>query len=157
MMTGIRPHRSCSRERGVAMVEFTIVAPLLLLLIFGVTEVGRAIIQYNAVTKSVRDGVRHAAAYGLRGSSGTAYIDPALDAEIRNLIVYGDAQGGATPIVEGLATDQIQITVIPPDIVKVSATYPYSPILGLSLPTFGYGPSPSFEIDLQAAATMRAL
>jgi Flp pilus assembly protein TadG len=139
------------------MVEFVIVAPIILLLIFGITEVGRAIIQYNVVTKSVRDGVRYAAAYGLRGNSGTAYIDPGLDSEIRNLIVYGDTQGGATPLVEGLSTGQVQIAVLLPDIIEVTATYPYSPILGFRLPSFGFGTSTSLAIDLRAAATMRAL
>lgn len=144
-------------ERGVAMVEFTIIVPLILLLILGVTEVGRAIICYNALTKALEDGARHAAAYGMLGTTGSVYIDAALASEIRNLVVYGDAQGGTAPLIQGLQTSQINISVPAPGLIEVSASYPYTPVFGISLPTFGYGTSPSFAFDLQAAVTMRAL
>lgn len=150
----MRPHRA---ERGVAMVEFAIVVPLIVLLIFGVTEVGRAIIFYNALTKALEDGARHAAAYGLLGTTGSVNIDAGLDAEIRNLVVYGDAQGGTMPLLEGLQTSQISVSVPAPGSIEVSATYPYAPIMGISLPTFNFGSPSSLAIDLRAAVTMRAL
>jgi Flp pilus assembly protein TadG len=149
--------RAAHAERGVAMVEFTIIVPLILLLIFGITEVGRAIVCYNALTKALEDGARHAAAYGMLGTTGSVYIDAGLASEIRNLVVYGDAQGGTAPLIEGLQTSQISISVPAPGLIEVSATYPYTPVMGLTLPTFGYGTSPSFAFDLRAAVTMRAL
>jgi Flp pilus assembly protein TadG len=50
-----------SSERGVAAIEFALVLPLLILLIFGMIEFGRA---YNAkitVTHAAREGVRELA------------------------------------------------------------------------------------------------
>ena len=145
------------REGGVAMTEFMIVLPLILLLIFSVTEIGRAMIRYSALTKSLQDGARHAAAYGLLGTTGAVFIDPALDAEIRNLVVFGDTQGAGAPLLDGLTTQQVSISVPQPGWIQVDANYPYVPALGTTLPSFGFGPSRSVAFDLSASVTMRAL
>jgi Flp pilus assembly protein TadG len=50
-----QPHR----HRGLAIVEFVIVLPILLLMLFAVAELGRAIFQYNTLTKAVRDSARY--------------------------------------------------------------------------------------------------
>ena len=47
------------RQKGVAIVEFALVLPFLLLLTFITTEFGRAIWEYNTLTKSVRDAARY--------------------------------------------------------------------------------------------------
>ena len=145
------------KQRGVAMVEFVVVLPVILLLMFGITELGRVIMRYNTLTKSLQDGARHAAAYGLLGTTGSVNIDAALDAEIRNLVVYGDVQGNGTPVLEGFLAGQINVTVPAPGWIQVNATYPYVPALGSSLPTFGFGASPNTTFNLAASVTMRAL
>jgi hypothetical protein len=50
-----QPHR----HRGLAIVEFVIVLPILLLMLFAVAELGRALFQYNTLTKAVRDSARY--------------------------------------------------------------------------------------------------
>jgi len=157
MKTASVPCRTGARQRGVAMLELVIVLPVILLIMFAVTELGSLLLRYNTLTKSVQDGVRHAAAFGLLGTAGSVYIDPALDAEIRNLVVYGDAQGGTTPLLNGLTTGQIEIVVLQPDQIRIVATYPYTPGLGTNLPTFGFGNSVSLAVDLTASVQMRAL
>lgn len=47
------------RQRGVAAVEFGILIIPLILMLFGLTEYGRAIYQYNTLAKSVRDATRY--------------------------------------------------------------------------------------------------
>lgn len=148
---------SARKARGLAMVEFVIVLPVILLLAFGVTEVGRMLQRYNTLTKSLQDGVRHAAAYGALGTAGSVLIDAALDAEIRNLVVYGNAVGGGAPVLDGFDTSQISIQVTAPGLIEVSASYAYTPGLFSSLPTFGFGPSPTLAFTMQAAVTQRAL
>lgn len=146
-----------SHQRGLAMVEFAILLPVIVMLILAVAEVGRAIIQYNTLTKSLRDGVRHAAAYGLLGTTGSVLIDADLANEIRNLVVYGNTNGGTAPLVEGLTPGQVDISVPEPGLIRVGAVHPYAPFISATLPTFGRGTSPSLVFDLRAAVTMRAL
>jgi Flp pilus assembly protein TadG len=124
---------------------------------FAVAEVGRAIMTYNTLTKAVQDGVRHAASNGLLGNSGSISIDAALEAEIKNLVVYGDIQGNGQPLLEGLNVSQVTVTSPGPFLIEVSAAYPYTPFMGSTLPTFGFGGPVSLAVDLRAAMTMRAL
>jgi Flp pilus assembly protein TadG len=145
------------QERGLAMVEFIVVLPVILFLMFGVVEVGRVIMRYNTLTKALQDGARHAAAYGLLGTAGSVYIDGALEAEIVNLVVYGDVQGEGTPLLEGFSTGQVAVSMAAPGWIQVSASYPYVPALGSSLPNFGFGTSPNMAFNLAASVTTRAL
>jgi len=81
-----------TREKGAALVELALILPLLLLLTFITTEFGRAMFEYNAITKSTRNAVRYLS-YQTPGTRIT---------EARNLIVYGNLGGTGTPLVRGL-------------------------------------------------------
>jgi Flp pilus assembly protein TadG len=82
------------RQRGVAIVEFALVMPILLLMTFFTTEIGRAVWQYNTLTKSVRDAARY-----LSVEMQGTHID-----EAQNLIIYGytNPPAGAAPLAIGL-------------------------------------------------------
>jgi len=82
-----------TRQRGVALVELALIIPLLLLLSFITTEFGRAMYEYNAVTKSTRDAVRY-----LSFQTPGTHIT-----EARNLIVYGNLAGTGIPLARGLS------------------------------------------------------
>lgn len=85
------------RQRGVAMVEFTLILPLLLLLTLITTEFGRAMYQYNTLAKSVRDASRYLSMQ-LPGTQIT---------QARNLVVYGNLAGTGEPLVTGLSTANV--------------------------------------------------
>jgi Flp pilus assembly protein TadG len=72
-----------TRQRGVALVEFALVLPLLLVLSLISTELGRAVYRYNTTAKAVRDAVRYLSVQ----TPGTHV------AEARNLVVYGNTAG----------------------------------------------------------------
>lgn len=86
-------------RRGVATVEFSILIVPLLLLLFGVTEYGRAIYQYNTLTKSVRDATRYLSAVA-PGSGHSA---------ARCLVVYGTTNCSGNPLAPGLTTGMVTI------------------------------------------------
>src|SRR4051794_19674613 len=44
--------------RGPALVEFALVLPILLLMIFGIVDAGRLIFTYNTISNAARDGAR---------------------------------------------------------------------------------------------------
>jgi Flp pilus assembly protein TadG len=52
--------RRARRTRGQAMVEFTLILPLLLLLILGIYQFGQTYADYIQVTNAARDGGRKA-------------------------------------------------------------------------------------------------
>jgi Flp pilus assembly protein TadG len=52
-----RPRRR--DHRGQALVEFALVLPILLLLIFGLVDLGRAIYAQNALSEAAREGARY--------------------------------------------------------------------------------------------------
>ena len=85
------------RQHGVALVEFALILPLLLLLTFITTEFGRAMYQYNTLTKSVRDAVRYLSLQ----TPGTKTT------EARNLVVYGNISGSGSPLAVGLALSNV--------------------------------------------------
>ena len=149
--------QSRNRSAGVALVEFVAVAPVIMFLILAVTETGRALIQYNTLTKAVQDGARHAAAFALLGTTGAINIDAQLTTEVGNLVVYGNTQGTGSAVLYGLTTAQIQLTEVSPVEIGVTATYPYQPLIGPTLQTFGLGPGPTTTFNMRAAVNMRAL
>ena len=145
------------RSRGIATVEFTIVLPVLLVLLLGVTEIGRAMLRYSALTKAVHEGARYAAAYALLGSTGAVNVDAQLLGEVRNVVVYGNPGGTGGIVLGGLQPVQVTVTDLGGDLVRVDASYPYEPIIGPVLPNLGLGSTISTSFVMQASVTMRAL
>jgi len=151
MRMGLQP------SKGVAIVEMVVVLPILLFMIFATAEFGRAFMQYNTLTKSVRDSARFLAEYAMLGQTQTINIDANLQAQTQNLVVYGSiAPGTLAPLLPGLTPADVQVAAVSADDVSVSATYAYQPISPF-ISRFGIGPDSSALFTLRAEATMRAL
>jgi len=87
-------------QRGVAAVEFAILIVPLLLMLFGVTEYGRAIYQYNTLSKSVRDATR----YLTTVSPGNGHT------EAKNIVVCGHINcGGISALAPNLNQGMVKI------------------------------------------------
>jgi Flp pilus assembly protein TadG len=60
------------RDRGANLVEFALIAPLLIILVLGIVEFGYLFAQYNEIRHGAREGARYAAVsnpdYNLDGS-----------------------------------------------------------------------------------------
>ena len=87
------------KQHGVALVEFALILPLLLILTFVTTEYSRALFQYNILTKSVRDAARYLSVY----NPGDTTKFPIA----KNLVVYGNPAGSGSPLVIGLTTSLV--------------------------------------------------
>lgn len=94
-------HRSLSRQRGVAAVELGLLLTPLVLMIFGTTELGRAIYSYNTLSKTVRDAARHLSQHGPG--------DTTIAAEARCLAVYGTSDCTGTAVAPGLTTAMVAL------------------------------------------------
>jgi Flp pilus assembly protein TadG len=145
------------RQRGLAIVEFTIVVAILLMLIMATAEFARVFLQYNTLTKSVRDSARHVAGRALFGSTGTVTISAGLTTEAKNLAVYGNIFGTGPTLLPGLTTGDVTVIDAGGNTIRVTASYPYGSIFSF-VPGFVYGPNVSASaFTLQTAVTMRAL
>jgi hypothetical protein len=56
----MRPPRRSVGQQSQALIEFALIAPVLLLLIFGIIDIGRAIFFYDTLTHAAREGARAA-------------------------------------------------------------------------------------------------
>lgn len=68
----MRPNRqagSYKKESAQGMVEFALVLPILLLVVFGIIEFGRLLFVYSSVTSASREAARYGAAVGQVGSA----------------------------------------------------------------------------------------
>lgn len=130
------------RQAGVALVEFALILPFLLLLSITAVELGRAIWQYELLTKSVRDAARY---LSLQTPGDAIRMTRA-----RNLAVYGNISGTGSPLVIGLTGSNVpdptwQTAGTVPVINTVTVTvrgYRFQPIFasvfGISFPTLTY-------------------
>jgi Flp pilus assembly protein TadG len=87
------------KQNGVALVEFALALPLLLILTFITTEFGRALYQYNILTKSVRDAARYLSTEQpwTTADANTA-VNITVKTRAKNLVVYGNPAGSGTPL-----------------------------------------------------------
>ncbi|MBT3336610.1 MAG: pilus assembly protein [Anaerolineae bacterium] len=63
------------KPKGQSMVEFALVLPVLLVLVFGLMEAGRLLFIYGSVTTASREAVRYGSATGDNGSGTPKYLD----------------------------------------------------------------------------------
>lgn len=154
-----RPHSILGRHRarGLAAVEFAIILPLVLLIMLATAELGRALYQYNTLTKAVQDGARYLSNEATKGSStGLINLDTTKESQTRNLVVFGNPAGAGAPLLPGLAPERVTVTSPDPLHVEVRVNYPYQPIFP-SLPGFGAMSDMSTAWTLSAVTTMRAI
>lgn len=126
---------------GIAMLEMAIVLPIVLMLMLPIGEIGRAYYQYSRLSHRVHAAARHVAENALAGTSGVPTITDQLRLEAQRLVVYGTPSGLGTPVVPGLATSAVDVSITPTGLVRVQllAPYPYQSLVGGLLPMFGFG------------------
>ena len=92
--------------RGAIVVEFAVLLIPMLLLAFGVAEYGRALYQYNALVKAVRDSARFLSQHTPADAASYAL---ALD-DAKCLAVHGNTGCAGQPLAPQLTTDLVGIT-----------------------------------------------
>ena len=153
-------HGSCRRQRGLAMVEFAITVPVLLLLTFATVEFGNLLIKYSTLNDAVRNATRYVAGAALAGTddvlvTGSAWTT--LAAQGRNLAVYGNLAGSGAALLPSLTVGDVTVTQdTVNNNITVAAAYPYVPLFGAVVPTF-MGGTMSTRYTLNISTTMRAL
>ena len=122
------------------MVEFAIVLPLMVMLLFAITELGRALYQQNTLYKSVSSGARYLArvndvtdvlAIDDAGNCTTlaeSWPDNSSRDAAENLIIYGNLTGEGAPLLPNLDDiDAVTIKVESRPLRKTDETTPTVP------------------------------
>ena len=118
------------REKGAALIEYAMIAPLLFLLLFGIIEFSILIFSYNTIANAAREGAR----YGI--------IHPADSAGI---------ESAARGLTTGLDQAALQVTsAASGKTIRVEIVYPVDLMTGLLVEAVGGDPT----VELHAAATM---
>jgi Flp pilus assembly protein TadG len=148
--------RAPRRQRGLALVEFVVTAPFVFLLLLGSAEIGRAFIQYATLTYAVRDATRFVTTNAINGTTGVVDLSAATITQAKNLVVYGYVGGTGRARLPSLQPSQVDVADVGDSNIRVTATYPYQPMLGPVLPGFTGTPI-NLGFDMVVAVTMRAI
>jgi len=149
------------RQQGLAMVEFTLVLPVLLLLLLAFGEFGRMLYQYNVLLQASRDADRFVASQAWDSTLGQVALSNTLLTQTKNVAVYGVPANTGTAVVSGLTTGNVVVAAVGTEHVRVTITYTFCPVIGGgncggSIPGF-FGNQIALSIPLVATTVMRAL
>jgi Flp pilus assembly protein TadG len=153
-------------QRGFALVEFVITAPVLLLIMFASFEFSNFLQEYSRLNDAVNSAASWAAIQALQGSDGVLATGTAwstLVTQTQNMVVYGSAviTGSPPPLLPSLNTGEVSVqanTTGNSNTVTVSVVYPYISLFGGAIPNFGGGwGSISTTYNLTIFATMEAI
>ena len=129
--------RSFRKQRGAAAVEFAVVAPIFVLLLFGMIEYGRMVMVQQMLTNATREGARR------------AVVDGTTTASVRTTVQDYLTGGNITVNDDEISVNPDPTTAAFGDPVTVSLTVPFSRVSWL--------PSPMFlgKANMSASSVMR--
>jgi hypothetical protein len=137
-------------QRGQALVETALVLPLLLLLIVGLFDVGRAIWLGNTLATAVREGSRYGVVHGALSGSPTGPGSASYTPPDTDTVITAQVRSYATGVPSSLTVRSTW-----PDgnanrgsRIVVSASFPFTPILSQVFLGSGLG------VTLQSSSTL---
>jgi Flp pilus assembly protein TadG len=148
-----------SSQKGASAVEFALVLPLLMLILFGIIEFSLLMYNKAMITNASREGARRGIVYRVNVATNPASYAPLTDTEIRTEVTNYLANHLIT--FYGPTSHTTTITPAPPRttgaLLTVTATYPYQflavpPIAAL---VGSGGPALPGTITLSSATQMR--
>ena len=103
-----RGRRHGRRQRGQSLVEFALVFPIIVLLIAGFFEIGRAVFAYNTIANAARQGARVAVVNQLADVTECDTTRPVEDPYEPHWTIKGCALSAAATL--GLAPSNVSIS-----------------------------------------------
>lgn len=164
-------------QHGIAMVEFAIALPFLLLMLLAIGEFGRMFYQYNVLLQSVRDAGRYVAGKAWDNNVGKVVLEDEdrgrnLIAEAQRIAVYGRPESagdadrceadssadGCQPLLNGLELGDVSVFERDdyPEYVEVRISYGFVPVVGNGIPAL-FGAGLDLRFELVASSVVRAL
>ncbi len=162
MMKKQRTQVTLHKQRGMAIIEFSIVLPFLLLMTIMMAEIGFLMHQQISLSKSIQTGSQYLSVNVTTGA-GRVDITAQKIQDTRNTVLYGNTAGVGTPVIDDLALQDISITCtngvlngycaknngLTP--ITLEVNYTYTPVLGELFDTvtgFNFFPYPLSAITI---------
>ena len=108
MMSSQNSGKRRSRS-GIAVIEFMLGSGVLLATFFGTFEIGYALIQYDRLQTAVAQGARYASLVAYDSANSTP--SSGFQSAVKNMVLYGSPGTGTTPVVTGLTSSNVTLTV----------------------------------------------
>lgn len=134
--------RRCQRRYGATVVEMAIVAPVALVFLIGIVDIGVAVWSYNVAAEAAREGTRYAVVHGSLSAQpvGPSSNNAAVESTVRKYAF-------------GMSSTQIQVTSswpngtnTPGSLVTVQVDYSYKPALLFQLGTVKFRSSTTMTV-----------
>jgi len=112
--------RAIVNTDGGAMVEFALILPFLLLIIWGIVDISRAFETVDSLASAVRQGARFASVQSSRPDTGTTA------AQVKAMVATD-----FTPLGPSLSSDSVSVTMDPEGQITVRADYQFESLTPL--------------------------
>ena len=119
-------------ERGASAVEFALILPILVILVFGIIEFGIAYNNYISITHAAREGAR-LAAVNMDETEGIAWFENRVRESAPSVSIESITLSGQ----DGIIGDSVAVTVT-------------GEVLNIEIPLVG-----SWPVQLASTATLR--
>jgi Flp pilus assembly protein TadG len=129
-------------QSGASAVEFAIILPILVLILFGIIEMGLALYDKAMITNASREGARAGILFRVPPVTEEEIVNVVNTYLGNNLITFGDPVGATVTVTRG--------SFNPGDELKVSVSYTYTTLVLPRLLT-DFGPA----FGMVAETTMR--
>ena len=113
-----RPRRATAR--GQSLVEFALIFPIIILLVVGFVEIGRAVFAYNTIASAARQGARVAAVNQLANVTECDETRPIEDPYEPHWSIRGCVILAAKTL--GITTSNVTVSYAPPPSTTLSCT-----------------------------------
>ena len=107
-------------RRGVAAVEFAVVAPLFFLMILGMIEIGRGVMVQQIITNASREGARLAVLPGMTSSD--------VNTRVGEILTNSGVNGAAIQILNRAGQPTTPESVGFGDVVNVTVSVPFNQV-----------------------------
>ena len=128
----IRRHRIIKSEKGASAVEFALILPILVILVFGIVQCGIAYNNYIALTHAAREGAR-LAAVNMDETESIEWFENRVRESAPSVTIESIALSGQ----DGNIGDPVSVTVT-------------GEVLNIEIPLVG-----SWPVQLTSTATLR--
>jgi len=96
-------------RNGNVMLEFALGSAVLVAAFAGTFEFGYTFLQYNNLVNAVARGARYASLVPY--DSPTTTPSEAFNSAVQNMVLYGSPTADTTPVLPGLKTENVSLTV----------------------------------------------